>query len=167
MTATKNPYHPSRSILIAARLLLSMLAILPCLASAHEPDTAPSQRQCEQPIRPADDVPPAEWRAFLTAVDTFRDCTNTAMERHQRAAATHQAAAKSAVDEWNLFVRHSLNAPRDFPHKSQQTKSRSYTESGVAEVNGGYSGVNPEQELIPQFEVEKKLTIRREATPKR
>lgn len=147
----------------AARGLLSLiLACCPPLASAHEPGSTPVAHQCEQPRRPADSVPPAQWHAFLEAVDQFRDCTNRAMERHQQAAATHQSAAKAAVDEWNLFVRHSLNAPRDFPHESQQTRSRSRTDSGIDEVNGGFSGALPQHELRPQFEVEHERSVWRE-----
>ncbi|MFK7912769.1 MAG: hypothetical protein AB8B93_02545 [Pseudomonadales bacterium] len=132
--------------------------MLPYTALGHAPAEAPASAQCNQPTRPAENVPPAQWNAFLDAVDAFRDCTHRAMERHQHAAAVHQTAAKAAVDEWNLFVRHSLNAPKDFPHETSQTRSRSRNPAGVAEVNGGYSGANPQGELRPQFNIDSATT---------
>lgn len=142
--------------------LLVIVALACCLPAApvlgHAPAEAPAHAQCNQPTRPAENVPPAQWNAFLDAVDAFRDCTHRTMELHQRAATVHQTAAKAAVDEWNLFVRHSLNAPKDFPHENSQTRTRSRNPDGIAEVNGGFSGASPKDELRPQFNIDRATT---------
>ena len=103
---------------------------------------------------------------MFAAVDRFRDCTHRAMEQHQAAASAHQKAARVAVDEWNLFVRHSLNAPEDFPHEKHK-HSRSLSGGVYEHTSGGLMGADPLTELKPQFDAPvrdgSRLTIRRKS----
>ncbi len=137
--------------LLSAAIIAS--ASLSSLADAQAPFEARYEVRCTAPERPAQDVPPATWQAFLDAVDTFRVCTNEAMEHHQAMASEHQDKARAAVERWNQFVKTSLNAPQDFPHPGdKRTLSRTRSASGVQETHGGLSGSDPHTELRPQFE---------------
>lgn len=95
----------------SARWVLLLAWIVPALALAHPPMT----HDCVAPTRPADDQNDVLWSRFLTEIDAFQSCITAEADRHQAAAAAHQAAAQEAVDAWNRFVRSSLNAPEDFP----------------------------------------------------
>jgi hypothetical protein len=95
-------------------LLLSLTQA--CLA--HELDPV----ECDAPIRPADDQNDLLWQAFLNEIDEFRDCVTQQMALHEQAAKSHQAAAREAVENWNAFVRDSLNAPEDFPWPPEPPK---------------------------------------------
>lgn len=79
-----------------------------------------TEAECEAPIRPVNDQSDALWQAFLVEIDGFRACTQRRMEWHQAAVVEHQAQAKQAVEQWNEFVRTSLNAPEDFPWPPQE-----------------------------------------------
>ena len=90
-------------------LLLVLNITQACLA--HE--LAPAD--CNAPIRPVDDQNDLLWQAFLNEIDVFRDCVTQQMAWHEQSAKRHQAEARDAVEDWNAFVRDSLNAPEDFP----------------------------------------------------
>ncbi|MGI9328188.1 MAG: hypothetical protein ACR2PZ_23410 [Pseudomonadales bacterium] len=151
------------SVTLLAFLLT--LALSPMVHS-HGADTQGLGHNCQRPTRPGDEVPPAVWHQFLADVDNFRDCTHRAMEQHQAAASAHQDAARIAVDEWNLFVRHSLNAPEDFPHEKHK-HSRSLSGGVYEGTSGGIMGADPRAELKPQFDAPvrdgSRLTIRRKS----
>ena len=91
---------------------LTLWLSLPLAAQAHTPPA-----ECVQPERPAAPISQRNWDRFMHAVDRFRACTSEAMTYHQTAASRHHDDARRAVDQWNLFVQHSLNAPQDFPHE--------------------------------------------------
>ena len=95
---------------------------------------------CESPDRPPEGVSPERWQMFLDAVDAFRACIDHRVESHQQAAAFHSAAARRAVDEWNLFVRHSLNAPEDFPFPPQASDDREPADPRQQVISGNWDG---------------------------
>ena len=70
---------------------------------------------CVSPDRPGDDQNEVLWQRFLVEVEAFRECVDLDLQRHQLAAADHQARARLAVEAWQAFVTNSLNAPEDFP----------------------------------------------------
>ncbi|MFT7651363.1 MAG: hypothetical protein ACI9UU_000465 [Candidatus Azotimanducaceae bacterium] len=72
-------------------------------------------KTCEAPTRPQDEQDDVLWQRFLTDIDTFRECAQAHMVWHQDAVIEHQQSAKLAMEQWNVFVRDSLNAPEDFP----------------------------------------------------
>ncbi|MEM7221322.1 MAG: hypothetical protein AAF515_23390 [Pseudomonadota bacterium] len=85
------------------------------------PGVAPQAASiCVAPQRPAEPIRDPEWQAFLKGVDGFRACIEATKSEHEAAAAAHSASARRAVDQWNLFVRTSLNVPEDFPHEANQ-----------------------------------------------
>ncbi len=92
-------------------LFIVMLMMWMPPAFAHEP----MAHDCSVPVRPVDDSNDVLWAGFLTEIDEFQACVNTAMQRHEAAAREHQAQARAAVELWNTFVTTSLNAPEDFP----------------------------------------------------
>ena len=74
-----------------------------------------SLKTCEAPTRPQDEQDNVLWQTFLDDIDSFRACARAHMVWHQDAVVEHQQSAKLAVEQWNIFVRDSLNAPEDFP----------------------------------------------------
>lgn len=92
-------------------LLLAMMAAVP--AAWADPE-APAH-DCVRPERPADDQDTARWNRFADRTDAYRACINAFVERNHRAADSHRAAANAATQEWNAFVRGSLNVPEDYP----------------------------------------------------
>ena len=103
--------------------LLMMLAGAPALA--HEPMT----HDCITPVRPADDQNDEHWRRFLADIDDFQACITEAADRHQAASEAHIRAAHAAVNDWNDFVHHSLNAPEDFPWPPEDAEKPERQES--------------------------------------
>ena len=93
------------------KILLCLSLIVPIYGWAHDEQF----EECHAPVRPLDEQNDVLWEEFLTATDVFRDCTRRHMEWHQSAVVTHQTEARSAVEQWNEFVRTSLNAPEDYP----------------------------------------------------
>ena len=95
--------------------LFLLLMCFPIVSFAHS-----VQSPCLAPDRPDNDQDDQAWQAFLIQVDLFRQCVSDTMRKHQNAANQHHADAKIVVDEWNHFVRASLNAPEDFPWPGDQ-----------------------------------------------
>ena len=91
---------------------LTALAALSGLPAFGHP---PMVHDCVAPVRPEDDQNDDLWQQFLGEIDTFQSCITLEADRHQAAADAHRQAAMDAVDDWNRFVRDSLNAPEDFP----------------------------------------------------
>ena len=77
---------------------------------------------CEPPLRPVNDQDDLLWQRFLAEIDSFRACTQRHMEYHQRAVEAHQSEARRSVEQWNQFVRSSLNAPEDFPWPPEEAE---------------------------------------------
>ena len=106
----KSPIKKSPFKKLLSLMFFSVSLWLPVVGSAH-----PLGAQCVAPDRPDNDQDNAAWQQFLTDVDNFRQCVSNVMRDHEDAAVEHRADARSIVDEWNYFVRASLNAPEDFP----------------------------------------------------
>jgi hypothetical protein len=70
---------------------------------------------CQMPARPADLHDHARWNRFVDDVDAYRACMNAFIEHSRSLARAHQDAAASTAEEWNAFVRSSLNVPEHFP----------------------------------------------------
>lgn len=70
---------------------------------------------CQAPARPAQDVEPVEWNGFVDRVDDYRACMNAFIAANHAQSDVHRSAANVATDEWNAFVRGSLNVPEDYP----------------------------------------------------
>lgn len=85
------------------------------IAAAASADPAPVRHDCQPPSRPAEDQDDRLWQAFLADVDRYRACISDFTARSESAAAAHREAARTAVADWNAFVRRELNAPADFP----------------------------------------------------
>lgn len=101
------------------KIFVTVLLVFVCLpAVAHDI----TQDECHAPVRPVDDQNDLLWQEFLDAIDAFRECTNRHMEWHQQAVSAHQAQARGAVEQWNEFVRTSLNAPQDFPWPPEEAE---------------------------------------------
>lgn len=94
------------------RALLQVIVMTPALAFAHA--EAPSH-DCVRPVRPPDKNDEVVWNTFVDRMDAYRACMSAFIETNHRAADHHRAAANAATDEWNEFVRSSLNVPEDFP----------------------------------------------------
>ena len=92
--------------------LLALWLLTTPWAFAHEP----MAHTCSAPERPVNDQDDVAWQDFLVATQNFRRCVNDKMEWHQRAARNHQQLASDVVNEWNAFVRTSLNTAEDFPY---------------------------------------------------
>lgn len=99
------------NIRILKTLLIALLAGLAAPSYAHAPEPA----RCSAPARPHDDQNDVLWQQFLDDIEQFRACVQNRMQAEEQAASAHQAAARAAVEDWNTFVRTSLNAPEDFP----------------------------------------------------
>ncbi len=91
--------------------LLMFLAPLAAPASAHDTVT----HACVAPTRPPEGVEPEVWNAFVDRVDVYRACMSDFIAANHAQADAHRDAANAATEEWNAFVRSSLNVPEDYP----------------------------------------------------
>lgn len=103
------------------RTLLQLVVALPTLAFAHG---EPPPHDCARPVRPPDKTDDVVWNAFVDRMDAYRGCMSTFIEANHQAADHHRAAANAATDEWNEFVRTSLNVPEDFPWPAPEPMRR-------------------------------------------
>ncbi len=109
-------FHEQQNCFMSKILALTFLALAllsPSHAMAESHDNSPFA--CVSPDRPGDDQNEVLWQRFLVEVEAFRECVDLDLQRHQLAAADHQARARLAVEAWQAFVTNSLNAPEDFP----------------------------------------------------
>jgi hypothetical protein len=58
---------------------------------------------------------PGRLESFVDQVDAYRACMNAFIESSHAASERHRAAANRATEEWNAFVRGSLNVPEVYP----------------------------------------------------
>jgi hypothetical protein len=98
------------SHLLPAIVLIAVAGYAPSglatVAPAHD---------CVRPARPFDIHDEVLWNGFVDAVNAYRACISDYIERNHDAANAHRTAANRATDEWNDFVRRSLNVPEHFP----------------------------------------------------
>jgi len=89
------------------------LLLLPSmLSAAHSPQPA---NTCEPPTRPPEDVAEVVWNRFLADVDSYRACISEFVQQNHAASDAHRQAANQATEQWNAYVKSSLNVPEDFP----------------------------------------------------
>ena len=67
------------------KLLTLILLSLSATTYAHEP----MAHACTPPERPLNEQDDVAWQAFMTGIDTFRDCVNDKMAWHEAAADIH------------------------------------------------------------------------------
>ena len=97
---------------VARKVIVLCLAFSSTFAFGH---TEPPTHACIQPMRPPDKNDADVWNQFIDQVDSYRSCMNAFIAENHEAAERHRAAANAATEEWNTFVRSSLNVPEDFP----------------------------------------------------
>jgi hypothetical protein len=107
--------QPGRACVAA--VLMWVTCAVPAAASN---DGSIPRHDCVRPDRPAGDFGrPADgherWERFADEVDAYRACISAFIQHNHDAATAHRAAANAATEEWNAFVRGSLNVPEHFP----------------------------------------------------
>ena len=95
-----------------------ILVAIWCATAVGAHERAPGHA-CVAPDRPIDDQNDALWQQFLEQIDAYRECVSATKDAHEAAVVAHQQAARLVVEDWNSFVRTSLNAPEDFPWPPQ------------------------------------------------
>ena len=98
-----------------------MVLVVPALAFAHD---APPAHSCAAPTRPADKTNELEWNGFVDAMNAYRACMSAFIEANHAGSDHHRQAANAATEEWNAFVRGSLNVPEDFPWPPETESDR-------------------------------------------
>jgi len=93
---------------------LGLLTVF-CIAESGRGHEVIPAHECVAPGKPPDKSDSVRWNAFVDQVDAYRACMTSFIETSHAAADRHRAAANGATEEWNTFVRGSLNVPEVYP----------------------------------------------------
>lgn len=88
------------SILTAAALLL---------VTSAQADMFQPRHRCSTPVKPYKFTSQWEVDNFNDEVDRYKRCIQDFLEEQDDQAQNHMAAKKTAIDDWNRFVRLELN----------------------------------------------------------
>ncbi len=106
----------SQALLLAAAI--SVMMVTAAVASPNRleaPQVSVPAPECQLPERRSQADREQMWDEFMMQTDAYRDCMNRYIRYHHAASNAHRAAANAATEQWNQFVRDSMNVPQDFP----------------------------------------------------
>ena len=92
------------------RLQLKTFTLILALASGsvYADNYLPSH-SCRKPIKPYKFTSNWEVEQFKNDVARYKQCISDFVDEQNEAVDNHKRAAKTAIDEWNGYVRYELN----------------------------------------------------------